>query len=50
MYILAQNQNAFDHFPEWHKHHPVVPEPSTYGVIFIALTILLVLIFRKVKR
>ncbi len=33
------------------KHnHPVVPEPSTYGLIFVATTISFVLIHRKMKK
>lgn len=31
------------------KHHPIVPEPSTYGVVLLALIVVFVL-YIKYKR
>ena len=41
--------------PDWaqygkHKPHPVVPEPATYGVIFLGICIVLVILKKNLKK
>jgi len=51
MFISAINDpigNAFGFDDS--KHHPIVPEPSTYGLILLALTVAFVLYIRFSKR
>jgi hypothetical protein len=49
--IIAQTANP----PEWaqygkYKPHPVVPEPSTYGAVFLFLCVVMVVLCKKFKK
>ena len=45
--FLAQQQNGWDNLRN--PHYPIVPEPSTYGIFFIGMCILMVM-FKKYKN
>lgn len=45
--LLAQQQNGWDNLRN--PHYPIVPEPSTYGVIFVGICIIICILL-KYKR
>lgn len=47
--LLAQQQNGWDNLRNPHHPHPVIPEPATYGVVFVGICIIICILL-KYKR